>query len=385
MENIIKLAEQIEEYGFRFKEVNNKMNELEEDILLLGLADNVKESMYLIANGLDAKPKCEVCNKRELKFWGYKKGYGKSCSSSKCANEMAQRARLETFRDKYGVDNPYQSKEIKNKIKETLVERYGEDNPMKIKLIKNKIKKTNLERYGVENPYQKESVLKKIKDKYGDDFGFGSKFFMKRAEETAIKKYGVTHTSKLKTTQDKKAKTCIDIYGGVGMGADEIKKKIKATNLEKYGHECAAKNEKVKGKIKLTNIKRYGFPHPMQNLEYYNKHSKLFHKWKLYTFPSGRIEKVQGYEPKCLDELLKNGYDERDIVTSTNEIDKLIGKIMYSDGDKTRRYYPDIYVKSENKIYEVKSEYTLKCNLHINKLKKQACLDAGLDFEFKIY
>jgi len=54
------------------------------------------------------------------------------------------------------------------------------------------------------------------------------------------------------------------------------------------------------------------------------------------------------------------------------------------DNSKTRRYYPDIYIKSENKIIEVKSDYTMKQHKNINLLKRQACLDKGLQFEFMI-
>ena len=35
-------------------------------------------------------------------------------------------------------------------------------------------------------------------------------------------------------------------------------------------------------------------------------------------------------------------------------------------------------------IVEVKSEYTMKANYKENMLKRQACLDKGLKFEFKI-
>jgi len=33
-------------------------------------------------------------------------------------------------------------------------------------------------------------------------------------------------------------------------------------------------------------------------------------------------------------------------------------EIWYEFEDKRRRYYPDIYIKSQNKIIEVKSDYT---------------------------
>lgn len=61
---------------------------------------------------------------------------------------------------------------------------------------------------------------------------------------------------------------------------------------------------------------------------------------------------IKGYEHLALDELVKI-YNEDDILTDRNDMPK----IMYNFNDKTLRYYPDIYIKSENKIIEVKSTY----------------------------
>ena len=53
--------------------------------------------------------------------------------------------------------------------------------------------------------------------------------------------------------------------------------------------------------------------------------------------------------------------------------------------DIKRIYYSDIYIKKENKIIEVKSEWTFKINKKKNLLKKEACLKAGYKFEFWIF
>ena len=41
--------------------------------------------------------------------------------------------------------------------------------------------------------------------------------------------------------------------------------KVKATNMEKFGVECALQNKEVKDKIKATNMERYGCANPNQN------------------------------------------------------------------------------------------------------------------------
>jgi len=51
----------------------------------------------------------------------------------------------------------------------------------------------------------------------------------------------------------------------------------------------------------------------------------------------------------------------------------------------THRYYPDFYIKKDNKIIEVKSIYTYNIDIEKNLLKQKACLDAGYNFEFWIY
>lgn len=52
--------------------------------------------------------------------------------------------------------------------------------------------------------------------------------------------------------------------------------------------------------------------------------------------------------------------------------------------EKDRIYLPDIYIKPENRIIEVKSEYTYNLELEKNLLKKEACIKSNLSFEFWI-
>jgi hypothetical protein len=106
-------------------------------------------------------------------------------------------------------------------------------------------------------------------------------------------------------------------------------------------------------------------------------------RYKKFTMPSGKIVKLQGYEPKALAELLKN-YQEDDIVIGVKEINKSVGKIIYMSVDGKHRYIPDFYIKSINTIIEVKSEFTYNINKIHNELKRQACLDLGFNFNFII-
>lgn len=53
--------------------------------------------------------------------------------------------------------------------------------------------------------------------------------------------------------------------------------------------------------------------------------------------------------------------------------------------DTQHRYYTDLYVRSSNKCIEVKSDYTVTVNPHITELKKLATIDAGYNYELRVY
>jgi len=111
---------------------------------------------------------------------------------------------------------------------------------------------------------------------------------------------------------------------------------------------------------------------------------KLMHRYKDYELPSGKIVKVQGYEPFALDELLKK-YKESDLVIGVKNINCEIGQIKYTQDNKIHTYYPDCFIKSINTIIEVKSQWTYDKWKEKNELKKQACLNAGFNFKFMFF
>ena len=86
-----------------------------------------------------------------------------------------------------------------------------------------------------------------------------------------------------------------------------------------------------------------------------------FKKWKTscyrlkpYTLPSGKIIKLQGYEPQFLDYVFENKlYKEEDFDFSTK-------RIQYVFNNKNHYYFPDFYIPKDNLIIEIKSTYILK-------------------------
>jgi hypothetical protein len=104
------------------------------------------------------------------------------------------------------------------------------------------------------------------------------------------------------------------------------------------------------------------------------------YKYKKYIFPSGKIVNYQGYENLALDELIKI-HCENDIENNR----KNIPTIKYIMRNVVYNYYPDIYIKSQNLIIEVKSDYTYKTQIIRNILKSFAVKKSGFNFEFWIY
>ena len=100
------------------------------------------------------------------------------------------------YQEKLGVDNPGQSKEIKEKIKATNLERYGVEYSIQCEKIKEKAKQTKLERYGNENYNNYEKFKNTIDNKYKNrhwnnlhipDFIFNKNDFEKYLNEFKIK------------------------------------------------------------------------------------------------------------------------------------------------------------------------------------------------------
>jgi hypothetical protein len=74
-----------------------------------------------------------------------------------------------------------------------------------------------LEKYGVENPSQFEEFKEKKKqtnrNKLGVDWGLSSKEIKEKSKKTLMKKYGVDNISKIDYIKEKKKQTCFSNYG----------------------------------------------------------------------------------------------------------------------------------------------------------------------------
>jgi hypothetical protein len=103
--------------------------------------------------------------------------------------------------------------------------------------------------------------------------------------------------------------------------------------------------------------------------------------YKLYIIiHKGESIRVQGYERFVVPEFLKK-YKRNDLKIGFEEN----SPIEYFFNGSNRYYYPDLYIVSENRIIEVKSDYSLEIDYDKNIAKKNACIAKGFKFEFHIW
>lgn len=252
-------------------------------------------------------------------------------------------------------------------------------------MIRNKIKETNLKKIGCEYPMQSEKVKQKSKDtnlkKYGVLISSQSELVKQKAKQNNLKKYNVENPAQLQEIKDKIKQTNLKNHGAEYHTQTESgKEKVRQSNIKNHGVANVFQSKEIKDKIKKGFLDTYGVEHPQQVPEIFEKSQKTAHKLKHYILPSGKEIKIQGYENHALDKLLQT-YQEEDLTVGAS----LVPKIIYTLKEKSKRYYPDIYIVKDNLIIEVKSTYTMNKELDKNLAKRKACIEQGYNFKFWIF
>ena len=128
-------------------------------------------------------------------------------------------------------------------------------------------------------------------------------------------------------------------------------------------------------------MNKYGVEFAVQHPEFAEKACTNGFLMKEYTLPSGKIIKVQGYEPFALRDIINDEkINEDDIITGC----KNVPTIWYDDleGNK-HRHFVDIFIEIQNRCIEVKSTWTVKKE---NVLQKQkAAKELGYKYEIWVY
>ena len=133
---------------------------------------------------------CPICGK-EKKCCGLNGYVYITCGNRECIKYIYKQTNLK----KYGVENPYQSKEVKYKIKQTNLKKYGVENYTKTEEYKERVKSICLKKYNVEHFLSSDKIKKKIKQtllkNYGVDHNWKSNIIKYEIKKTNLKKYGV--------------------------------------------------------------------------------------------------------------------------------------------------------------------------------------------------
>lgn len=320
----------------------------------------LSEVAYWLKHNITEKPKCLICN-TPLRFYG-RKGYSKVCGKGSCKATYHEQVMME----KYGTTNYAKTNEFKN----TMIS--------KRKDIEKKKKQTCLEKYGVDNPMKDNKIKKKLENKMIETFGVKTNLMC--LSEESIEKRDMTRSStEFRKRLSMEVQNRHDSYSKDEKEA--LHNKSKETLIKTFGSLENAYKEKHE-RAKKTFVEKYGVENPQQNPEIHEKTQKNRYNFKEFKMPSGKIVKVQGYEDKALNYIFNNSiYSEDQIELRRKEMPE----IWYDDNGVKRRYFPDIYIESENKIIEVKSIYTMESNIDTNNNKKYACIDNGYNFEFWIF
>lgn len=155
------------------------------------------------------------------------------------------------------------------KTKKNNLEKYGVENVFQLKEIKQKTKQTNLEKYGVESVSQNQTIKQTIKESKSK---LDSNKINNKRKNTVLSKYGVDNISQLKEIKEKIVENNLIKYGvEYTSQLDSIKSKIIENNLGKYGFKFNLLDPEVKTKIKQTNLEKYGYDIPSKNLTVKNK------------------------------------------------------------------------------------------------------------------
>ena len=171
---------------------------------------NPRQIVWHLINQIDEIPDCLKCSNKVS--WNQSK-YNNYCSS-KCSSN---------------------SKETKEKQKQTNLKKYGIIKPLQLNSIKEKYKKTNLKNHGVENPSQSKNIQDKIK-------------------KNNLKKYGFKHTQQLEKTKEKYKKTNLKRYNVKNYNQKNFSKKVKEIIFDKENFNNFMKDRTVKIAGEKLNI-----------------------------------------------------------------------------------------------------------------------------------
>ena len=209
--------------------------------------------------------------------------------------------------------------------------------------------------------------------------------------KSIVKGYGVYCSHKCSIKNTNIISNSYNKYGKHHMYCDDVKEKIKKTNLEKYGVENVFQNKEIKEKIKKVNLEKYGVENPAKsekikkltsdnNIKKYgvNSPSKLkeikekIKKINLEKWGNEFFTRSSKYQKNRLNneliELTKNKKQNLNFISNDNDE----YKILCLDCNDT--------FGIGKQLYRVRNQYDIKICLNCNPIDNKSS-----DSENKIY
>lgn len=156
---------------------------------------------------------------------------------------------------------------IQAKKKATALARYGVEDATQAPEVVARRKATNVARYGAANPFSKESsTFQKVQDSLdgkrpvlkGADNPFAKPEVKAKVRAAMVEKYGEENPQRVKEIRARTRETMNARYGGELMGSPVIRAKADATNLVRYGTTEPSRTPEVTERIRQTNLVRHG-------------------------------------------------------------------------------------------------------------------------------
>jgi hypothetical protein len=251
---------QVEVTGYNYK--------LYKDYVECNIGDKVTVPIELVPKSLDIEVQysCDYCYDDGVEtilttsYKQYNNRHSRGNNHKDCCHKCVGKKRRDNVKQKYGVDNVSQLKEVKDKKAQTCLEHYGTSCSLTVDDVKEKIKQTCLEKYGVDNPAKNEQVKEK-------------------SRQTNLQKYGVEWTCQSEQMKNNTKQTCMDKYGVPhAMQCEEIKNKLEQVFIDKYGCSNPFENTEIRNKMQKSIKDKYGVDNISQVEEIKIKKAETFYK-----------------------------------------------------------------------------------------------------------
>ena len=340
-----------------------------------------QEKLYWFFNGLTTHPLCK-CGQR-LKFLSFGRGYSMFCSK-KCSrnDEVIKQKIRETSIERYGGVGTA-SQILNDKKINTTKNKYGVEIAMRSKCVKEKKNNTCLKKYGVAHILQLRDMCEKVhknirktnNEKYGVDYAFQLKKIQEKSSDTVRNRYGVENIMHLDCIKDKMKDTIQNRYGVENiMHLDCMKDKIRNS----IKNRIIDSNDDILDVFYDVNYKlskyKCSCPHIKCNL--CDEKSFLIHPSNYWMRKHYNIELCTHLNP-VTDKKLKGTWIENYICSILDELN-----ITYIRNTRTVIYPKelDVYIPEFNLAIECNGDYwhSLKDKkYHIDKLN--ACHSNGIE------